>query len=571
MRLTNTVRLMTSLVLFALAACGGGGGGGSATSNPPVATPPPAPPAAPPPAPSLSELNAASRLAARATFGLPFADLNALAAEDPGAWIDEQLSLPVTLQQPLVEDLLRRRAAGEFDTLEEDVELLVSFRRYAWWHHAMTAPDQLRARVSYALSQIFVVSDNVDVLIIYPRALSNYTDTLATHAFGNFRDLLRAVALHPAMGIYLSHVNNRRADPAANTFPDENFAREVMQLFSIGLYELNPDGSRKLDNDGRPIATYGNTEIREFAKIFTGLSYGGPGAFFGRQLPNFTTPMQMFDTFHEPGPKTLLNGETVPAGRSGLEDIDAAIDNLFMHPNVGPFIATRLIQRLVTSNPSPAYVERISRVFAGETSGVRGDMAAVVRAILLDEEAMQNPDPLLSSGKLREPVLRYLMMLRALNARSSDGFFFNSGFFLQQLVGQHPLSAPSVFNFYLPDHAPSGEIADAGLVAPEFQITNTTTVVGITNLVDFVVNGNFVMDAQPPFGQVSLDLTEFEALAADPDALLDRLDLLFCYGTLDPASRAAIRAVIVDIADLPFRARTAIYLVLISPAAAVEI
>ena len=210
-------------------------------------------------------------------------------------------------------------------------------------------------------------------------------------------------------------------------------------------------------------------------------------------------------------------------------------------------------------------------MFDGDTSGVRGDMAAVVRAILLDEEATQAPDPLLSSGKLREPILRYLAMLRALNARSSDGFFFNGGFFLQQLVGQHPLSAPSVFNFYLPDHSPSGEIADAKLVAPEFQITNTTTVVGVTNLVDFVVNGDFVMDAQPPFGQVSLDLTEFEALAADPDALLDRLDLLFCYGTLDPDSRAAIRAVIVDIPDLPFRARTAIYLVLVSSAAAVEI
>jgi len=572
MPMTAILRFFTAALLLCVASSCGGGGGGSAP--PPITTqPPPSPAPAPPPspAPTTTDLNAASRFAARATFGMNYAGIEALAEQGIDAWLDGQLMLPATLHQSIVDDLVTRREAGEFDAVEEDVELLISFRRYAWWHRAMTAPDQLRQRIAFALSEIFVVSDNVDTLIIYPRALANYQDMLLTHAFGNYRDLLRAVTLHPAMGIYLSHVNNRRSDPVANIFPDENFAREVMQLFSIGLYMLNTDGSRMLDGAGVPIPTYSNTEIREFAKIFTGLSYGGPLSFFGRELPAFTEPMRMFDAFHEPGPKHLLLGTTVPAGQTGMQDLEAALDNLFNHPNVGPFIGTRLIQRLVTSNPSSAYVARVASAFNGDRTGVRGDMAAVIRAVLLDPEAQNLPDLTASFGKLREPVLRYLATLRALNAQSSDGFFFNAGFFLQQLISQHPLSSPSVFNFFLPDHTPAGEIADAGLVAPEFQITTTSTVVNNTNLVDYVVNGGFVMDATTPFGEVSLNLSEYEALAADPDALLDRLDTVFTSGTLSVATRSAIRSVIVDIADLSFRAKSAIYLLLISPDYAVEI
>jgi len=572
MRLTPFTRLlMSSLLLVWLSGCGGGGGGGNGPA--PVGTPAPPPPVAPPPPaePDDDALNAASRFAATASFGQPYADLVSLAEQGHESWLDAQLAEPASLHQPLVESLIARRDAGEFDAVEEDIELLISFRRYAWWHRAMTAPDQLRQRVAFALSEIFVVSDNVDALIIDPLALSNYEDMLLTNAFGNFRDLLSAVTLHPAMGLYLSHVNNRRSDPIANIYPDENYAREVMQLFSIGLYELNPDGSRQLDASGNPIPTYSNVEIREFAKVFTGLSYGGPVSFFGKRLPEFTSPMRMFDAFHEPGAKTLLRGAVIPAGQTGIQDIEAALDNLFEHPNVGPFISARLIQRLVTSNPSPGYIARISRVFDGTDSGVRGDMAAVIKAILLDPEAAATADAAQSRGKLREPVLRYLALMRQLNATSSDGYYFNAGFFLQQLVSQHPLSSPSVFNFFLPSHTPAGEIAAAGLVAPEFQITTTTTVVGMTNLVDFAVNGDFVMDAQPPFGEVTLDLSEFEALAADPVALMDRLDLLFTSGSLDPDTRAVIVDIIDDIQDLPFRARTAIYLMLISPDYAIEI
>jgi uncharacterized protein (DUF1800 family) len=548
--------------LLLIGACGGGGGS-KARQPAPVAP-------APPPAPTTAELNAASLLASQSTFGMSYEDIQAVAQSGREAWLDSQFGLPITRHTPIVADLVTRRTAGEFASFEEDIEFLIFFRRFGWWHNTVTAPDALRQRVAFALSEIFVVSDNVDALIINPFALTNYYDTLLTNSFSNYRDLLKDVALHPAMGIYLSHVNNRKADPVNNTFPDENFAREVMQLFSIGLFELNIDGSVQTDVNGRPIPTYSNVEIREFAKMFTGLSFGGPGSAFGNPDPVFRAPMVMFDPFHETAEKRLLNGVVVPAGQTGDQDIDAAVDNLFNHPNVGPFIGKQLIQRLVTSNPSPGYVERVARAFNGDASGVRGDMQAVVRAVLLDVEASDPPTPA-NGGKLREPIVRYVSMIRQFNADSTDGFYFNTGYFLQQLLRQHPLSSPSVFNFFQPAHSPAGELADAGLVAPEFQITTSTTIANMTNVVDFAVNGDFVMDAPvPPFGTVTLDLSDYETLAGDVDALLDRLNIVLTYGRLSDATRAAIRGVLVDIDDLPFRARTAIYLMLIAPDYAVQ-
>lgn len=552
-----------SLLLAALVvqACSSGG------SADPVTPPPP-----PPPPVTNADLIEASRFSSRATFGLPYQEIEALARQGKQAWLDEQFSQPIGDHQPVVDELIARRDRGDFAEFEEDVELLFVFRRLAWWHRTMTSPDVLRQRVAFALSEIFVVSDNVDALVINPYALSGYYDMLLTDAFGNFRDLLRSVTLHPSMGIYLSHVNNRKADPANNTFPDENYAREVMQLFSIGLFELNIDGSLELDVNGDPIPTYSNTEIREFAKVFTGLSYSGSGAFFGNPQPNFQSPMTMFDEFHEPGEKRLLNGTIIPSGQTGMQDLEAAIDNLFNHPNVGPFIGKQLIQRLVTSNPSPAYVERVARAFNGDTTGVRGDMQAVLRAVLLDAEAAAAPASTGSFGKLREPVVRYAALARQLNAASKDGFFANTGIFLQALTRQHPLSSPSVFNFFLPAHSPAGEIADASLVAPEFEITTNTTVVGISNLIDLAVTVEFIVDTQaPPFGEVSLDLGEYIALANDIEALLDRLDVVFTYGTLSAETRSAIRGVLADIEDDEFRIRTALYLLLISPDYAVRI
>jgi len=234
---------------------------------------------------------------------LPYSDIVAAARSGHNTWLESQFNEPVTRHTPLVLELLRRREDGEFEGIEEGLELLVSFRRYSWWHNSITAPDEVRQRVALALSEIFVVSDQADTLLLAPLALSTYYDTLLAGAFGNYRDLLRNVALHPAMGFYLSHVNNAKTDRVNNTFPDENFAREVMQLFSIGLFELNIDGSQKLAADGLPIPTYTSIDIREFAKIFTGLSWGGQGAYFGKYEPVFFEPMQMFDEYHEEGEK----------------------------------------------------------------------------------------------------------------------------------------------------------------------------------------------------------------------------------------------------------------------------
>ncbi len=509
------------------------------------------------------ELEAAARFAGNASFGLNYDETYALAQAGPEAWIEAQFARPVTRHTPLVRDIVARREAGEFEDFEEDIEFLILSRRLSWWHNTLTAEDQLRQRVAFALSQIMVVSDNVDELIVYPTALSTYYDLLLDNAFGNFRDLLRGVTLHPAMGFYLSHLNNGRSDPDNNIFPDENYAREVMQLFSIGLFELENDGSRQLV-DGEPVPTYSNVEIREFAKIFTGLSWGGPGAFFGRRDPYFDVPMRMFDAAHEPGPKNLLNGQVVPDGQTGIQDIDAAIDNLFNHPNVGPFIGKLLIQRLTTSNPSPAYVERVANAFNDNGSGVRGDMQAVVRAILLDPEATALPNPGSDFGKLREPVLRYTAMLRQLGATSDDGFLFVAGYFLQELTKQHPLSSPSVFNFFLPAHSPAGEIANAGLVAPEFQIVTSNSVVGITNLIDFAVSADFVSDVPEPFAPVSLTYADYEPLVDDPAALVDRLNLVMTGRTIDPTTLGVIEGIVTEVEDLDFRLRVAAYLVLVS-------
>lgn len=539
-----------------LAACGGGGGGGNA----PTASPPPAPAPAQPNRQALSE---ASKLLARSTFGADFDDIDSVAREGAEAWFDRQIALPPSLHEPIV-----RRYLAEYGFDINANPPPGTFRRFAFWERALTAPDQLRQVVAHALTQIFVVSDNVDVLFINPLALSSYYDTLLTHAFGNYRDLLRAVTLHPAMGVYLSHVNNARANPAANTFPDENYAREVMQLFSIGLFELNPDGSQRLDGAGRPIPTYDNDDIQEFARIFTGLSYGpnqpGGASYFGNPQPVLHVPMRMFDDHHEPGEKRLLNGQVVPAGQSGMADIDAAIDNLFNHPNVGPFFGRLLIQRLVTSNPSPEYVARVAAAFDGDGAQPRGDMVRLLRAILFDSEA--------DAGiKLREPFLRYVAMNRALGATSDNGTFPGLGFIVQFLTQQHVLSAPSVFNFYSPGFQPPGELGAAGLTAPEFQITTESTVVGVTNLMAYALYGDRSIDTPDGFTRIRLSLGEYESLAANAGDLLDRIDLVFFAGSMSTATRQAIADAIAPLGSDPAgRTRLALYLALISPDHAVQ-
>ena len=402
------------------------------------------------------------------------------------------------------------------------------------------------------------------------------------------------------MGYYLSHLNNERSNEEQNIHPDENYAREIMQLFSIGIYDLNPDGSIQEDADGVPMAAYDNNDIKEFAKVFTGLGpaeYWWPWQDFSGvpviwNQPNNTiptinawTPMVMFEEWHEPGEKYLLNGQVVPAGQTGDEDISDALDNLFNHPNVGPFLGTALIKRLVKSNPSPEYVERVTNVFNDNGDGVRGDLGAVVKAILMDSEA-RNCEwiELEASGKMREPMIRYIQLLRACDASNASGKLWSMGFFAQEGMGQHPLAAPSVFNFFLPTYSPPGPVADAGLVAPEFELLNSATAISYINLIFDMLLGDVYMDVtteaspiligQPNFeaavlpsdNTVTLDLSDEIAASADTEALVDRLDLLLAGGTLSQETKNTI----VSVANQFFfdevsKTKVAIYMVMLSP------
>ena len=501
---------------------------------------------------------------------MPYEDIVAIAEQGHEAWLNEQLELEPTSHLGFADELVRRRDAGEFKPADDGILLTITFWRGTWWNRAMTAPDQVQQRVAYALSQIFVVSD-IDILRDNPPALTSYMDTLLAGTTGNFRELLLNVSLHPAMGIYLSHVNNRKADPENNIFPDENFAREVMQLFSIGLFELNDDGSLRYDADGEVIPTYDSDDIREYAKIFTGLSYSGPNAWFGRWRPYFREPMQMFEGQHSPGEKHLLGGVVVPDGQTGMEDIEMAVDSLFNHPNVGPFIGRQLIQRLTTSNPSPAYIERVTDAFNGTTTGVRGDMKAVVRAILLDPEVTNPPTPN-SFGKLREPVLRLTALGRQFNAVCDDGLFYNNGYTMNYHGQQHPLNAPSVFNFYSPFHTPAGTLAENNLVAPEFQITNATTVINMVNLIDLgIFHEDQLFSPSEPFSPTRIVMDNYVAMAHDVDALIDRLNILMTAGRLDAATRLRIKLGVESVGnDRLDRTKHAIYLFSMAPNFVVE-
>jgi hypothetical protein len=461
---------------------------------------------------------------------------------------------------------------------------------YAWWDNMMKGTDQLRQRMAYALSQILVVSMQSD-LGDHAEALAAYYDILQKHAFGNYRDLLLEVTLSPAMGYYLSHLNNPKAIPEYNVHPDENYAREIMQLFSIGLYMLNLDGTRMTDASGNEIPTYNNGDIKEMARVFTGL---GPGeldpnmdiwwtdeAYFGLDLyaMSKTDPLIMYEDWHDQGAKSLLNGLEIPANQGGMADIEQAVDFLFNHPNVGPFVCRQLIQRFVKSNPTPEYIARVASVFNDNGNGVRGDLAAVVTAILMDEEArscddMLDPD----NGKLTEPILRLTRMARALpyvglkshftvevDNWSYDGIswtqvediiltdidHWNSGFEYTRELRQFPLASPTVFNFYLPDHQPVGEMADRGIVGPEYKIHDSSTALNYVNRVYNFANPWNNQEGSIQWysydGEKGVNYTAYlfqpyvDLLAVDAENLLNHLDILLTQGQMTDSTREMVR------------------------------
>jgi len=553
------MRLVVSMLVaisLGLAGCGGsssGGSGGGGNGNPP-----PPPPPSPPPV----SAEVAFDFLNQATFGATEPEVARVVGMGLEAWIDEQMALPASLHLPHVQ---AQPIPALFFTLHTD-------RVDVWFRHATNAPDQLRQRVAFALSEIFVVSQ-VGALNNFPYMSSDYYDLLVENAFGNYRELVEQVTLHPAMGIYLSMLGNEKPNPALNIRPDENFARELMQLFSIGLVELNADGSVIVDGIGQPVPTYDQAVIEGFAHVFTGWHFAGFINFENARPTalNRTEPMQLYPDFHDSGEKLLLGGVTLPARQDGNADLNDALDNVFNHPNVGPFIAIRLIQRLVTSNPSPGYVARVAAVFDDNGAGERGDLGAVVRAILLDDEARSGGGSAVA-GKLKEPMLRLVQLWRAYDAQSGDGSMLPlNGLPPSIIFGQGPLQSPSVFNFFSPFYAPPGEIQAAGLVAPEFGIATEYQNTLVTNTMFYqAFVGNSFSTADPSFqpGTVYIDIGEEMALAGDNDALIDRVADKLLGGRISDTLRNEIAGMLAlipgDSNDL-LRVAETIYLVASSP------
>jgi len=536
-----------------LAACGGGGGGGSAPTQGTHASSGNAG------SQSAAQLTAiapptlpeAHRFLAQASFGPDVASASRVQTLGVNAWIDEQLAMPPS--SPSHVALVNMSTADGGKDRPRTNELIES-----WWTHSIAQPDQLRQRVAYALSQIFVVSTTNSTLGDNALMVASYLDMLTDKSTSTYRDVLEGVARHPAMGLYLSHLMNRKEDPLTGRVPDENFAREVMQLFSIGLYELNDDGSWKL-RDGQPIETYTSDDVKGLAKVFTGLGWHRADGYRGLwwmcfyqagdcYLPQqqHVLPMSTYWQEHSSSVKRFLgvtiDAQSPPDPETSLR---LALDRLATHPNTAPFISKQLIQRLVSSNPSPAYVARITQVF--RSSG--GQLKAVVKAILTDDEARTTPVGMATntSGKLREPVLRWAHLLRALpHSSTQQTLSQNPTYLLATETGhpayglsQSPMAAPSVFNFYRPGYKPPRTaLSQRGLLSPEMQITNETSVIGYANFVAKSLSDGWGW-AHPSTGKpdIQFDLSRFMALddtahASRPQALVDAVALQLLGQTL---------------------------------------
>jgi len=459
----------------------------------------------------------ASRFLAQASTGATREQIARVSAIGYAAWIDEQMAMP--LSQTRWDWLVTKgfNAAANIFT-QNGFDSVV-------WYKLINAPDTLRQRVTLALSEIIVIG--IDGLVgVGWQAFSaaQFLDLLEAQCFGNFRTLLENVSTSAAMGQYLTYRGNTKYNAKTGALPDENYARELMQLFSIGLLKLNPDGT-PLTVNGVQQETYTLDDITGLARIFTGWDFDLSTS--KTDTPDFLRrPMTQVDSRHETGASTLL-GATVPAGLNGLQSLKAALDIIFAHPNVAPFICRQLIQRLVTSNPAPAYVQRVASVFLNDGKGVKGNLGAVIKALLLDDEArnaeiLSNP----LTGKLREPVLRLLAWARAYKLTSVSGnWSIGNTSDPATRLGQSPSRSSSVFNFFRPGYVPPNSvIAAVSLVAPEFQITNESTVVGYVNYMQRLVSlGN--TDLIP-------DYSSLLPLAENVPALLKEINIVLAAGQL---------------------------------------
>lgn len=521
-----------------LSACGGGGDDAPA-APPPVGAPIPPPPAASPPPTQdttkpyteLATREEAARFLIQAGFGGTDTQIDALVGTDAADWLMAQMQMPETLTLLAMRTVFPTRQ----DTDREHSKML--------WTNLLTADDVLRQRMYFALSQIFVISDNNFFDQGYMTAY--YTDVLTRHAFGNYRELLEDVTFSPAMADYLTYYRNRKGDPQSGRMPDENYAREILQLFSTGLVDLNLDGTEKTPST----ETYDNDDVVGLARVFTGFSGAGPNFRWNSQDADWRhKPLQIFDEEHSSLEKTFL-GTTIPANTPGTQSVQIALDTIAGHPNVAPFISRQLIQRFTASAPSPDYVRRVATVFElgsftapnGQVfgTGQRGDLQATLAAILLDESVhddIQAPN----EGKVREPILKFTHFVRAFDSQNIDvdgQWRLNDTSNPNDKLGQHPLRSPSVFNFYRPGYlAPGSETGEAGLTAPEFQVVNEGAALGFLNFMTYYIT----RPADDPVDHPGFrpNFTVEADLADDPQALIDHLDVKLTGGQLSDATKA---------------------------------
>ncbi len=543
------------------------------------------------PVPPVS-LADASRFLDQATFGATDADIQQVSQGGYQNWLNQQFNMPQTLAEPAVEQsLILNNPACASGDVKCNAALFVQnnqgelYVENQFWQQSITASDELRQRVAYTLLSQYVISGTNPAVQNMPRGEAQYYDTLGADAFGNFRQLLQDITLNPTMGNFLSMLQNDKGN--ATTDPDENYAREVMQLFTIGLWQLNDDGSQKLDGTGQPIPTYSNTDVQGLAKVFTGWSWQIPGDttgagwgdccdYVGTGFGEDLLPMTTYPEHHSTLEKDFL-GVTIPASGTPdpTGDLKIALDTLFNHPNLPPFVCKQLIEHMTSSNPSPGYISRVSAVFENNGSGVRGDMKAVLTAILLDPEARNASADLANPqyGKVREALIRYTEWARAFTAQSRNGFY-NLGSTEDPIwgLGQMPFRSPTVFNWFAANYVPPGtSIEAAGLQGPEFQMTNVSSVVGYINYMQNAI-GSSATGGNDMYANYSTEM----ALAATPDALMDRINLLLMGGEMSSTLRGevegAVEAIPIPTSDqdainaaLTARVQTAIYLTMASP------
>lgn len=510
-------------------------------------------------APVQASLQSAARLLDQATFGPTLTDIQTVQTEGLPAYLTAQFATPTTLEPDIAATPPTLCASNTIPCQQAE-----------WWQVALTGPDQLRQRVALALSEMFVISTNS----VNARAVTTYQNMLANDAFGNFYTIMHDVTLSPGMGAYLNMLNSAKPG-TINGVPqiaNENYARELMQLFTTGIDMLNQDGTLQLDTSGNPIPVYTETQIQAFARAYTGWTYGKPGGVALTSYPNGTAdyddPMEAYDAQHDMTAKTLLSGTTLPAGQSSVLDLTGALTNIFNHPNVGPFVCRQLIQHLVTSNPSPAYVSRVAAVFANDGTGTRGNMKAVIQAILLDTEARSgDANPSFDGGHLREPMLYMTNVMRALGftfvAPTGGGpeYYYTPSNFTNAL-SEKPYTSGSVFNFFPPNYVIPGSTTNA----PEFSIENTASSILRLTLADNMVYNrisDFTVDlsATSPLGLMA---SATGNATTDSTNLVNALSNMFMHGQMPAQMQTAIVNHVATLTNIPERVRVAVYLVITS-------